>query len=662
MAFARWGATTIRWPETQPLRYDRVLVCSGRRPEGSEGMHPDSETLAIPSSPEALQRGATVLARVEQLSLRVESAAIEPGIRELCELELVELRRLWRQHPDAFSAGVLAELKRVSTNLGALAQADRDPTSPPSEEPGGTAREWVGECDPGRVLEQTFGYRSFRPGQLELIEAVLAGSDAVGVMPTGAGKSLVYQLPARMLGGTTLVVSPLISLMKDQVDALAQVGLRAAMLNSSLSPEERAQVVARAGAGEFELIYAAPEGLEASVGRALHRIRLELIAVDEAHCISHWGHDFRPAYRKLAGLKRSFGNVPVLALTATATPEVTRDIIEQLGMRSPTVVRGSFFRSNLRIIVRAKGKRQRGQPRATADEAIRRWVAARPGVSGIVYCLSRKTTDRVAGLLEASGCRARAYHAGMDPAERAAVQDAFRNDDIDVVVATIAFGMGIDKSNVRYVIHHDMPRSLEGYAQEIGRAGRDGLESDCILFYSWPEVLAYDRFAEDAPPDIGARWRALAREMYRYATEGGCRHQRLVGHFGEQLPACRTSCDECCDAAMFGWSDGGCAEARPEPADESDRSRTGTPSKPHARAGAACDRSEQAALFDRLRALRKELATAQRVPAYVIFSDATLLEMAARRPRDEDELLAVSGVGPKKLAAYGSQFLRVLAE
>jgi ATP-dependent DNA helicase RecQ len=633
-------------------------------------MHPDTETREIPTQPEAHQRTASILARVEELSNRLESAAIEPGLRELCEFELAELRQLWRQHPDSFSPSTLAELKRVSTNLGVLARPEGGAGSPGNERSTRAEREWVGDSDPGQVLEHTFGYRSFRPGQRELIDAVLEGRDAVGVMPTGAGKSLVYQLPARMLGGTSLVVSPLISLMKDQVDALGQLGLRAAMLNSSLSLEQRAAVIARAGAGEFELIYAAPEGLEASVGRALRQISLQLIAVDEAHCISHWGHDFRPAYRKLAGLKRSFGNVPVLALTATATPEVTRDIVEQLGMRSPTVVRGSFFRPNLRIIVRAKGKRQRGQPRATADEAIRRWVAARPGVSGIVYCLSRKTTERVSGLLEASGCRARAYHAGMEPADRATVQDAFRNDDIDVVVATIAFGMGIDKSNVRYVIHRDMPRSLEGYAQEIGRAGRDGLASDCILFYSWPEVLAYDRFADEAPPETGARWRALAREMYRYATEGGCRHQRLVGHFGEKLPACRTSCDECCDSATFGWSDPARAEPRqegvgPEHPTEYDafaHAGASRSARRHGLAATACDQSEQAALFDRLKALRKELASTQHVPAYVIFSDATLLEMVAQRPRNEDELLAVSGVGPKKLAAYGQQFLRALAE
>jgi ATP-dependent DNA helicase RecQ len=629
-------------------------------------MHLDTQVLETPTPPEAHQRTASILARVEALRVRADSAAVEPGMRELCELELARLRQLWREHPDAFTASALTALKRVSASLGSLPPAHGGTTPLRSERPGGAEREWVGEFDPGQVLEHTFGYRSFRPGQRELIDAVLAGRDAVGVMPTGAGKSLAYQLPARMLGGTSLVVSPLISLMKDQVDALGQLGLRAAMLNSSLSPEQRAEVVARAGAGEFELIYAAPEGLEASVGRALRQIRLQLIAVDEAHCISHWGHDFRPAYRKLAGLKRSFGDVPVLALTATATPEVTRDIIEQLGMRSPTVVRGSFFRPNLRIIVRGKGKHGRGPSRVTADQAIRLWVAARPGVSGIIYCLSRKTTERVAGLLEESGCRARAYHAGMDPADRAAVQDAFRNDDIDVVVATIAFGMGIDKSNVRYVIHRDMPRSLEGYAQEIGRAGRDGLASDCILFYSWPEVLAYDRFADEAPPEIGARWRTLAREMYRYATEGGCRHQRLVGHFGEKLPACGTSCDECCDVATFGWSDAGRAEPRREHTGPGrfERSDTyactgmGRSAKQDVPAAAP---GEQAELFDRLKALRKELATAQHVPAYVIFSDATLLEMVVQRPRNEDELLAVSGVGPKKLAAYGQAFLRALA-
>src|SRR5512142_90949 len=293
------------------------------------------------------------------------------------------------------------------------------------------------------VLRTVFGHEAFRPGQADVIDAVLGGRDCIGVMPTGAGKSITYQIPARLLGGTTLVVSPLVALMKDQVDAMRGAGLRAAFLNSTLSAEVRRERVAALRRGELELVYAAPEGLEASVGAALEGTRLALIAVDEAHCISHWGHDFRPAYRNLAGLKARF-RAPVLALTATATPEVTRDIAAQLGMRDPLLVRGSFFRRNLRLHAVRKGDGVR------ARDAIVRLVRARRGASGIVYALSRKSVEDLAGHLAARGVRAAAYHAGLEPETRTRVQDAFRSGELEVVVATVAFGMGIDKPDIGF--------------------------------------------------------------------------------------------------------------------------------------------------------------------------------------------------------------------
>jgi ATP-dependent DNA helicase RecQ len=322
---------------------------------------------------------------------------------------------------------------------------------------------------------------------------------------------------------------------------------------------------------------------------------------------------------------------------------VTRDIVEQLGMQDPLLYRGSFYRPNLHLYARAKGGRAGSRRRSPARELVRQLVQERSGESGIVYCLSRKSTEALAAFLRAGGTEARAYHAGMEPEERSRVQDAFRRDEIEVVVATIAFGMGIDKSNIRYVIHADMPRSLECYYQEIGRAGRDGVPSDCILLYSWAEVCAYDRFADEAPPEIGERIRSQAREMFHFAQGNGCRHQRLVGHFGEKLGRCRASCDTCSGVDLL------------------DRARSRRP-RPELPAPETASPMAASDLFGRLKSLRRALADRQGVPAFVIFSDATLIEMARQRPRSAEELMLVNGVGPKKLDRYGEAFLRVLAD
>ena len=550
----------------------------------------------------------------------------DPSLRAECGRQLDALRTLFRERPELFGREVVAALRELATAL-------REAAAAPSA-----------AFD---VLRTTFGYEAFRPGQAEIIDALMAGRDCVGVMPTGAGKSLTYQIPARLLGGTTLVVSPLIALMKDQVDAMNEVGLRATFLNSSLPPEEKQARIEGVRRGAFEIVCAAPEGLEASVGAALRGLRLALIAVDEAHCISEWGHDFRPAYRNLAGLKAQYGGVPVLALTATATREVVEDIVRQLGMKQPMHVRGSFFRPNLHLHAYKKGEGLR------VRDAILRLVRARAGQSGIVYCLSRKAVESTAEFLQGAGVRALPYHAGMEAAARTRAQDAFRCDDVDVIVATVAFGMGIDKPNIRYVIHRDMPRSIEGYYQEVGRAGRDGLRSDCVLFYSWADVMSYQRFDDDAPAEIAERNQWKVRDMYRFAEHPGCRHQRLVEHLAERIDPCARSCDRCVASDVVAAAPmvptrkrrGGSAFVAQEPAAAS------TPEE------AAAD----AKLFLELKALRRRLADERRIPAYMVLSDATLIEMARRRPRDDAALLQVPGIGPKKLAQYGADFLAAIA-
>ncbi|MEB2285066.1 MAG: ATP-dependent DNA helicase [Myxococcales bacterium] len=494
-------------------------------------------------------------------------------------------------------------------------------------------------------MRGVFGYEDFRPGQEKIIATVIGGRDCIGVMPTGAGKSLTFQIPARILPGTVLVVSPLISLMKDQVDALTRYGFRATVLNSSIAYETRRDRLQRLRAGEYELVYVAPEGLEGSLRAMLAQMPISLVVVDEAHCISEWGHDFRPAYRRLCGLKQELGGVPVLALTATATRRVAGDIIRQLGMVKPDGFKGSFFRPNLRLWAHKKG-----DGRGSRQDLLG-YVRRRAGESGIIYSLSRKNVDTLAAFLAANGVRALPYHAGLDEVTRARHQDAFARDEADVVVATIAFGMGIDKSNVRYVIHREMPRSIEGYTQEIGRAGRDGVASDCVLLYSWADVIAHERL-QSTIEDVTVRRAAAAKTkaMFELAEAPGCRHERLVATFDELIPPCGVSCDHCRGEALGDLL----VAARA-------RTRIGQGGAGAAKASAAAPLAgAEAALFERLRVLRRSLADAEGVPAYIVFSDAVLARMAAMRPADEAGLLAVPGVGPAKLARYGAAFLQAI--
>jgi ATP-dependent DNA helicase RecQ len=386
-------------------------------------------------------------------------------------------------------------------------------------------------------LKSIFGYNQFRGNQENIINNVLAGKNSFVIMPTGAGKSLCYQLPALMVKGTAIVISPLIALMKNQVDQLNALGVNAHFLNSTLSRSEIVRVKKETLDGSLKLLYVAPESLTKEENILfLRQANISFIAIDEAHCISEWGHDFRPEYRRIRSIVDNFGKLPIIALTATATPKVQQDIKRNLQMEEASIFKSSFNRENLYYEIK---------PKINAKKSLIQFVKNNKNKSGIIYCLSRKKVEEIAELLVVNDVKALPYHAGLDPQVRVANQDAFINENVDVIVATIAFGMGIDKPDVRFVIHYDVPKSLEGYYQETGRAGRDGLEGNCLMFYRYKDILKLEKFNKDKTVTERENAKHLLQEMVSYSVSSVCRRKQILHYFGEIFPKDCGFCDNC---------------------------------------------------------------------------------------------------------------------
>ncbi len=587
------------------------------------------------------------------------------------------------------------------------------------------------------VMKKHWGYGRFLPLQREAMGCVMSGTDSVVVLPTGGGKSLCYQVPALLGTGPAVVVSPLISLMKDQVDGLKERGVPAARLDSSLSEDERRAAYAGLREGTLKLLYVSPERLlmDGFLDH-LRRARPAFLAVDEAHCISHWGHDFRPEYRRLGALKEALPGIALHAYTATATPKVREDVAAQLNLASPKMLVGAFDRPNL-VYRTARAGRDLYRIQEVLDR--------HRGESGIVYVIRRADVDSLAFGLAARGYRALPYHAGMPDEERRRNQDRFLKEESAVMVATVAFGMGIDKPNVRFVLHAGMPKSLEHYLQESGRAGRDGLEAECTLFYSGADLLTWKALLKEAEPEAHAAAMEKLNEMGAYCRGTTCRHRALVRYFGQDLdgPECG-ACDVCLgeleavDGALetsqkvlscvlrlkerFGadytaqvltgsmerriianghqtlsthgllarapkesvrdWIEQLCAQGYLHKHGEygvlgvtplgwtvlkgGQTPRLLKPSEPSARRESKAVRAGWEGvdrdLFDKLRALRKRIASERGFPAYIVFGDETLRDMARKRPATRRAFLRVKGVGETKMAQYGEQFLALIRD
>jgi ATP-dependent DNA helicase RecQ len=588
------------------------------------------------------------------------------------------------------------------------------------------------QVTPLSILQKQFGYSSFRQNQESIIQNVLQNRDTFVLMPTGGGKSLCYQLPALVFEGLTLVISPLIALMKDQVDALKLNGVAASYLNSSLSYGEQDEIKRKLGAGELKLLYLAPERLlrtESEFISFIKSLNIALIAIDEAHCISQWGHDFRPEYRMLSRLKREMPNVPVIALTATADNITRKDILEKLELKNPRTFISSFNRPNIRYVV---------EPKRKSYDRLLDFLNKRKDDSGIIYCLSRTSTESIADDLRREGFQALAYHAGLDKDQRVKNQELFLKDDVKIIVATIAFGMGIDKSNVRFVVHMDLPKSVEGYYQETGRAGRDGLDSEALLFYSYGDVNKLRGFAQVEGND--EQTRINLRKLEKMATFGEltyCRRKFLLNYFDEESPETCGNCDNCLtkpdvfDATVIaqkalsavvrlqerfgaGYAidllrGSNSEKIRPEHkqlktfgigadiskddwqkyfneltsrgylqksdgqypvlqlTEKSEAVLKGLEKVMLTRSKETIETAASAIdydleLFTQLKNLRRNLAEEEGVPAYIVLSDATLVELATYLPMHKTEFAQISGFGEMKLARYGEKFCNIVAD
>ena len=518
-------------------------------------------------------------------------------------------------------------------------------------------------ADPHSILKKVFGYDSFRPGQEDIVRRLLAGQDVLAVMPTGAGKSICYQVPALLLPGITIVVSPLVSLMKDQVGALVQAGVAAAFLNNSLTDNQKALMLRRAREGWYKIIYVAPERLEMpGFQRFAQEKLISMVTVDEAHCISQWGQDFRPSYLRIKAFVDSLPNRPVVgAFTATATARVREDIRSHLELHQPYEVTTGFDRPNLYFETRRALPSQK--PKELLDLVLREGDNA-----GIVYCSTTKQVDETARLLQSRGIRAAAYHAKLDAEVRRKNQDDFLYDRVQIMVATNAFGMGIDKPNVRFVIHYNMPKDLESYYQEAGRAGRDGLPSRCILLYSGTDVRTIRFFIDKEmeadnglPADVKAEAARKAEERLKYmtfySTTQKCLRRFMLNYFGEAAPEKCGNCS-CC---LFAEQNAQEVEQRAAAAKQRAAANSRRLSPRRAAVGGDLSEADEK-LLAALYALRKRLAAKQNLPAYMVFSDATLREMVQSKPLSMDEFLNITGVGEKKAARYGMAFLRAIED
>ncbi len=578
---------------------------------------------------------------------------------------------------------------------------------------------------PLKILQSKFGYSSFRLHQEAVIEAVLQKKDSFVLMPTGGGKSLCYQIPALLLDGLTLVISPLIALMKDQVDALRLNGIEAAFLNSTQGRAEQDSILKKIEQGTLKLLYLAPES---SFIKKLSSFPIRLVAIDEAHCISHWGHDFRPEYLNLAHLKQTLPAVPVIALTATADQLTRNDIVEKLGLADPAIFISSFNRSNIRYTVESK---------IGSFDKLLGFLETRKEESGIIYCLSRASTEAWAQNLTRAGYPALAYHAGMEKEQRALHQDKFLRDDAKIMVATIAFGMGIDKSNVRFVVHMDLPKNIESYYQETGRAGRDGLPSEALLFYSYGDVNKMRNFVTvaDNPEQTEIYLRKL-EQMGKYGELASCRRKYLLNYFDEQADTYCGSCDICltrfeqadstllaqkvlsavthlherfgagyiidflrgsrsskiqeghkqlkifgtgADSSKEEWnflirelvaqgylakSDGQypVLKLTPRSGPVLASEQKVMVAKPKDRIEVETTMEYKPDLLRQLKEVRRQVASKENVPAYQILSDATLVELATYLPHNREDLRKISGFGDVKLDRYGDIFAQVVME